>query len=324
MNYNQILRNANSTAAEKDAAFSFFIKKHIAVGLVFIAKKSVFMPNYVTDEEKTSVSMYFYKITTETVWQKICNGVLCPLHITHEQWFNALAQSHIIEMDYNSILRNEKSVFALKETAYWFFMDKYETEARQFIRYKLKHLAKETDILYDKTAEMLKKKINEGELCRADKPCEAWFNNIANGYVSNAITAHIALVPANENYAQNEAVEPKPTRFIDFEQWKIKVFKTKNKNTQDAEVEQASDQANLRQLLDSLITEVSQTCKDYFAVFLADEEDLFAWWKYTRSKDQDLNDENNIKKLRSSFDATTSNCRKKMRELIVKHKIKFF
>jgi DNA-directed RNA polymerase specialized sigma24 family protein len=229
-------------------------------------------------------------------------------------------------MDYNLILRNPNTALLEKEAAFVYFIKKYQKEAKKFAYQKIKkyvsfsseHDEAAKEIVQD-ACMLLLQKVRNGALCHADYTCEAWLNQLATGLIQNLRRRELGLPQIYDADTDENAETPSPQgRFVPIDTLLIKVFGTDNK------IEQGHLRDDLRQKLDALIQEVSATCKDYFAVFLAEDEELFAWWKRTRAKEQDVEDAAVLKKLRSSFDATTSNCRKTMRELIVKYNIKFF
>ena len=226
-------------------------------------------------------------------------------------------------MDYNAVLRNKNSSFAEKERAFSFFFLQYRPEGVQFIYNKFKKYipqlpekAAEAEDFYQEAAALLFDKIKRGVLCHENHTCEAWFNQLAIGLIANRARAARAL-PQNRKEAEAEAASENPedeplrmvreARFVDFDSLKLKVFGSENKT------EQTLENNDLRAQLDALITEVSDTCKQYFNLFFANggTESLFDNWKQM-----------NPKTTRNSFDATTATCRKKLRQLIEKHNIK--
>lgn len=232
-------------------------------------------------------------------------------------------------MNYNDILRDTNSSPAEKEAAFVYFIKQYQKEAKIFAYQRIKNYVSFSSEQDEKAKEMfqdasilLLQKIRNGELCRTDRTCEAWLNHLMIGLTNN-LRRKTAALPQKNSKANKDDTAPLQKRIIDIaailekEELSIKVFGTDNK------IEQEHLRDDLRYKLDLLIKEVSSTCQEYFAVFFAQDEDLFDWWKRTRGAGKNLEDASVLKKVRSTFDATTSNCKTKIRKLRDKYNIKF-
>ncbi len=318
MDYNAILRNSASNLDEKKQAFSYFFTRYEEKFRV--SSNCPFIPASATEEDKAVIARFFCQQTGALIFQKLLNGAPLPAKETAETWFESLAKACIREnIPYNEILRNAESPLILKEIAFWFFIAKYKEQALAFIQSKLqKRLEKETENIYSQAENKLLEKINKGDLCRPDSPCEAWFNQIASGYIANAFTAHTALPQINENYAENEDIAPVQTRFIDFDLLKIKFFGVGNKMEREIEARHLLEQ------LDSYIKQGSETCQKLFSLIRVDE-DLFDWWKENKvKKGADLTDPKTLEKVRNNLDATLSKCKKDLKNLLKNYKDVFY